>query len=884
MEPTFDEQEHGYRSGHELLHATIKLGREDQETVDRLSDIAGSLRPGEKFAPYVTAYPLPSRSHYVVARTWQDIEAPRAGCVLTKSLFISMEVWEQTRAIPQIVSQLDQVHFAGVPSPFAAEHVRPRPIEDSRRIELAEALFLEERQPIVVFDSKEAEDITLRLLSVFWPNLRRNFAVCTFTLAPRRIENRWFDLLFAPSSARGRFGAWSGRKILPGNVVTARHRWSAAIASQIFEADLPSLQSNDGLGVLLSDPDADEGVLRLSLLWKELASKVAETPSAVLGMLDIVNSQPKKIDDLVQKITPVLDRAILQTATSDSVPEAWSFLATLFGKFQGRPLPQEIAVPVEDAARLLTHRDPVLTIEAVSSQVLRHHVQPREVYSGVGTALTEVHPSEPLLNAILHAAHDAIIGLLSTAPAGSRAIVRMADEFKALPALAKAMSGVDAEMAAQLRSNIVPLIRHETEAVLLPPILVGITNEDLASLARRVFEQAGFVGAALGDAILRAARSSDALSRLRNVVADQFRGAAADAFLVRTLSVNMESVSWLESQVAPDRARSLLRSLIDRTNDQALMAGQRERAVLHGMMNLLIGDVPSSAQQIARLLEVGQVSSRDVFEIGVQLLPHLNGQENARLITLVAEEAFSHVAFDDPRVEDVASWCARAIGIVPLIRFAALRSASSKRVGANVRILDLLEDPFRLDVLDHIDDLSERLVSHGLRGAGASAYKAWGRMLEDASRLNRQSFLRAAAPTLAFALRQTSEPASPLVVATFPVIYAQLLRSNDEGPSLPMIVLAPLSIFVDWDKAKAGRKDLIAAFMRSIWPPSDLLRAADKAGIAKKVLQRIRRSHDGEKYLGQLQDDVAQMPDSQGGKELRALLRVVQSGEDDEWD
>ena len=63
------QQEHGYRNGHELLSATIKLDREDQDAIDRLSDISGSLRPDEIFTPYLTGYPLPSRAYFVLART-----------------------------------------------------------------------------------------------------------------------------------------------------------------------------------------------------------------------------------------------------------------------------------------------------------------------------------------------------------------------------------------------------------------------------------------------------------------------------------------------------------------------------------------------------------------------------------------------------------------------------------------------------------------------------------------------------------------------------------------------------------------------------------------------------------------------------------------------
>ena len=85
MEIQIEQQCHGYKGGHQLLGTSVKLAREDQEIIDRLSDVSGSLRPDEKFPPYLTSYPVPSGDYYVIAKTWQDLEARRAGCVLTRS-------------------------------------------------------------------------------------------------------------------------------------------------------------------------------------------------------------------------------------------------------------------------------------------------------------------------------------------------------------------------------------------------------------------------------------------------------------------------------------------------------------------------------------------------------------------------------------------------------------------------------------------------------------------------------------------------------------------------------------------------------------------------------------------------------------------------------
>lgn len=288
-----DQQEHAYRSGHELIAASRRLLPEDQDLVDRLSDIAGQLRPNETFAPYLTGYPLPSGADYVLARTWQDLEAPRSGCVRTRSLLIPMESWLTMNGVDALLPLLRPVQFnkhLTALTPSASPTV-PIPVQDPRKIELVEALFLEARQPIIIFDAPEAEAIIVRILSALWPGVKRNFAVCSFTLAPRTLEGRDFDLQFAPKNARSRFASWAGRRIDAATVKDGRHRWSLQISKQVFDSDQPSLLLADELGSLRSDLKADESALRLSMLWNELVAKAKTTPSAVLGMLDILNSQ-----------------------------------------------------------------------------------------------------------------------------------------------------------------------------------------------------------------------------------------------------------------------------------------------------------------------------------------------------------------------------------------------------------------------------------------------------------------------------------------------------------------------------------------------------------------------------------------------------------------
>ena len=226
MSASIHQQLHGYRSGHQLLRSSVRLDTKDQDLIDHLSDMAGPLRPGERFAAYLSAYPLPSLKYYVLARTEQDFAADRAGCVTTKTFLVPMQYWEN-EANPGALAELFKGLISDEPIVVSAKPQTPElaPVNYPALSELVEALFLEKRSAIVVFEAPSSEDVALRLLTAFWPAMRRNFSLCTFALSPRTLSGKSFDLLFAPKSARARFSDWEGRRIeISGKEVGERHR------------------------------------------------------------------------------------------------------------------------------------------------------------------------------------------------------------------------------------------------------------------------------------------------------------------------------------------------------------------------------------------------------------------------------------------------------------------------------------------------------------------------------------------------------------------------------------------------------------------------------------------------------------------------------------
>jgi len=193
-----------------------------------------------------------------------------------------------------------------------------------------------------------------------------------------------------------------------------------------------------------------------------------------------------------------------------------------------------------------------------------------------------------------------------------------------------------------------------------------------------------------------------------------------------------------------------------------------------------------------------------------------------------------------------------------LVRWATARTASPARIAENLVILDSASPNVRFNVTSCIDELSDRLVHHHQADLGRRAYDAWARLI--ASGPDESVRFRAASPSLTFALHQPRLPVSSLIVVSFPIVYAQLLRSKEEDErTIPAFIALPMSFFVDWDRAKSARRNLVDAYLASNWPPADLLLTAIESGIGSDVLDRLSRINTGREYISAIDADVARL-------------------------
>lgn len=874
---SIDQQIHGYRSGHQLIAASRRLPRADQDLVDRLSDMTGQLRPSETFKPYLTTYPLPSGSDYVVARTWQDLDAPRSGCVRTRSLLVPMEEWLSLDGIGCLLPLMTPVRFEDKPTalnPIGSE-AAPRQVTDPRRIEIVEALFLEPRQPIVVFNFPEAEAAAERVLAALWPAIKQNFAICTFTLAPRKIEGRSFDLTFAPKGARSRFSDWTGRRI-DGASKEERHAWSSQIAERIFDVDRPDLRSLDTLGALRTDRKGDEGALRLSLLWNDLSAKATTAPSAVLGMLDILNSRPSAEFDR-DRLQEAVQGAARLAADDPDETDALRFLSTLATKVANfdRGMLAEINLP--NFARGVTKRSPEHALAYLQMEVAAGREPVTPIVAGIADGLGETRLGDKASRLAVQLPPDLSAAMISHSTPYAREVwSRCADDSAEWgEATTAAIKSMNRQERANLLRTTTPYLVVEAQAPILEAALNGVSGDDLADAAIAIGKRTKFEIAAFDEPIANAARDADALNGLRAAILSNFDDGNSDRFLLSTLDLTAADVAWLDDEVSRARAVRLLRRLIDNAPQRVLVSVQRDLASRDRILGLLMDDVPGSVDQLVRIASSGDLAIGRFLDVGSAVLPYVAGDQRRTFVNQMLSRALAEADVNDARVSPILEDAVGSLSARELIHMATPTGASTRRVAANVVLLSQGSERTRNAAATAIEDLCDRLIHRYGENLGEAGYKAWASLLIETGHTSPAAQLRASLAALPFAMTKTTLPVSDVIGVAFPPVYFELLRStgDDDFKRLPSLLLLPLSIFYDWDRAKSARHEIVDAYLYSSWPPADLIVTSIAAGIQNETLHRLEGTHRGREYLAAIERDSRRLTHSQFAKVQDCLNR-----------
>ncbi|MEB1609683.1 hypothetical protein VDQ74_07225 [Xanthomonas campestris pv. campestris] len=866
----FDQQLHGYRQGHQLLSSTIRLSKADQDLIDRLSDVAGPLSPGERFVPYLTLYPLPSETHYVVARTWQDFAAPRAGCVRTRSVLVPMSEWQEMQDLASIVSVATEGgadQLAERRAPAAAGVALLPPVDPRQGTELIEAIFLEERAPIVVFDAENPEPLALRLTTALWPGFRRTFSMSTFARSPRTIGRRSFDLVFASKEARSRFADWKGRRIDGRKGGQARHPWSAPIVDQVLSAPVPSLKSLDALGEMSSDDVGSESALRVSLLWDDLRRKLPSSPTAALGMLDIANTRKVRQVELIRELEPALGRSAAMAATTMQAEDAWRYLGALIQKLEGLRPSMSVEKSIRTAAVDLAARHPAETLGVLSSL----NVEPQRGLL-VSAAADGLARSLDLDVAELLSrldGEDLLDLLFASAKLAEGAIGRFPVFSSALAtALRTADYGVRAEARRQLLGLLVDDDHVDPARLLIDDLDVnGLVKE-----AAHVYVINGLSSHGIRSVLVERARVLQGEVVLRDAVSAMGASAGGDALVEATLRQTPEDMAWLliSPTLKHERRIKLIRSLLAAANSLQLRGMLADQSVLVRTIELLSAADESDAQLLCRIACNVTMPRHQYVALIVALLPKLTGSIGTELVGKAIELALPQEPneISSTALDRLLSTAGAKLNGGRAMRVGLQRGVSSEAASRNLAAFGRAPVAARGALLAGIEEMAGAITGRHQLDISTEAAEVAATLLWESGSVTANGFVRASATILQSALDDRRESASPLIAASFPAVYWELTKESASNP------LSYIFVFLDWDKCKSARRRLADAFVHSEWRISDIAIAAVRARDPVRILGRIARERGGEEVLQGLNADLKQLP-VDVRKPIRAALKEL---------
>ncbi len=850
----FDEQLHGYRQGHQLLSSTIRLSRLDQDLIDRLSDVAGPLSPGERFAPYLTLYPLPSETHYVVARTWQDFNAPRAGCVRTRSLLVPMLAWQEAEDLAAIVAVVTK---AGSNLPAERRVVLPRetplpPVPPAQGTELIEALFLEERMPIVVFGAEEPEGLALRLTTALWAGFRRSFSMSTFARSPRTIGGRSFDLVFASKEARSRFVDWKGRRIDGKKGGQARHPWSAPIVERILESKAPSLKGLDVLGEMSSDGLGSESALRISLLWNDLRRKLSTSPTAALGMLDILNTRKVSRTDLMLELEPALGHSAARAVDSMPPADAWRFLIALIQKLQ-KPS-SSVAHAIKLSGNDLALRYPVETLDAISTINTKPQRTILLKAAASGLARSFDFRVAERINSI--DGKDLLDLVLADEFLAAEVIGGLANSSAIIENAIRLSSGRVREKA---RQRLLPLLVEGSQFGAVRLLVDDLDAEALVAAAVYVHSIGRLRSAEIREMLIERARALQADIDLREAIVEAGSGAGGDLLVEASLQQTAEDLEWVLSTPALSQYRriELIHSLLSAADLMQLRRMLDGQSMLTKTVNLLKTEVDFSADLLSRIASDVVMPRRDYVDLILVLLPKIERGMRADLIGKAIDLALPEDPSDLPL--GILNRLLLAMGARlnggRMMRAGLLKGISSAAASRNVLAFSRTSGAGRDSILSAVEEMAEAIAGRRQLDLTPEAIEAAASLLEESEHIDASGFLRASALLLPFALDDRRPLASRLVAASFPPVYRALAKDN------PFDLVRLMFVFLDWDKCKSARRRLVAAYLDSQWRTTDIVIAAVRANDPVRILGAVAEDSRGEQALRDLASDMSQVPD-----------------------
>jgi len=898
---------HGYRNGHELLAGSVKLSSADSELVARLSDLSGTLQSDVRFYPYVTAYPLPSGTHYAIARTWLDKEAPRSGCVLTRTALVAMLDWQRgdisMAGVLEMLSPPSRDNTSSIQHPLSIEtdlFPSSGTSVPGREIEAFVAKYFGEGiRPIVWLRDGGSDDILVSISRVLWPQLRRRFAACTLSLQPRNLADAPFDLLFAPTAVYSRFSKIGRENFIEasnlGKSRQGREEWMVELARLISASGSPPVtyDAADLSNALGPEPTS----IRWLYLLNDLRSRTKQSPTAALGAMDVVErlcSEPTSEAELKESVA---QSALLAADQIEDARPALSFLQLVCERLSHSPYSRVSERILEDLRFRVEKRahkaldQALASYEELMGRTSADDRARRSFQMGIVDGIKWLGETNSSDLIILHNFDGAAADIVPLHSEIGRSYLKLRANAEFRPST---------DLIRWLK-NRARDVNWTEWATTLGSIDDGATVD--SQLFGECLSRLSSEGVGIFLDQTRNAKVSDELAD-----AIETHLVPTNSLLVRRWAFSLQPQSEVSSRIASATFDLSLAGLVelleyeptDRAAKIAVLIELLGRLPRHGRLpDWLFGAFGQSRRLMVELVQTGSDKSGRASEIVCWILrerPNLADEELDMLL---------------PELENLADRQVMEALVPLLVRSILLGTLRGKRSINDLKRIDHM--PILSTWLSEVDGSRlASLFSEEIAQSRDRYDRAW-LVLADApealyrsrrlatitiiSQLLRQShvswsheisgswrvvlgrakalcepryYIRHCVQALGFSLASTRLPVSAVVRSAFPDVYETVVEEspyNDEANSL---------VSYDWDRAKGLRRTLVDSFYQSSWPEGDLaLTAAESFGL-RKLFRRVWRKWSGEEYVARMIADLRRRDEPLANSCMLELLAYYQ--------
>jgi hypothetical protein len=871
MKQTVHQLVHGYHKGHSLLAGSCSLPKSALEIVTEQSDLSGPLPAGVSIPSHLTAYPIPDMGFYALGRTWPDTDAPRSGCVITHTLLIPIDAWGNAE-IPAAYLRLHKRPDKQSLETFKLELLLPKNVREHPTLnwlnaaeadEFAAKVFSEGLRSIIWFDCEAPDLLVMTIASLLWPSLRGSLFAHTFSLHPHAKVKSDLQLHFAPRNAQSYFSRVPKQCHMsrrpPGNRSESVQDWIRDL-SEDLRAGRPRDSYLDGLkqyGHLLGrEPSAVRNLFAL----RDLADRLPHTPTAAVGILDIIDSLEPVAERAVKEKQFALDAAVSAALKADdpTTLRCLSLIDTRLRRPSFAMAGSEVQSTLKDSVEKIVAREPQ-TLIAICGQNI---------------------PSDDSLfwqaatNGMRNAAETRPDSLenLGHSPAIASFVVREA------PSIARAYWHSSRDRRAEATSEVIQWVRHieceeqrrhlrrellpetfDDESVpLLEELLRDVSSSDVEDTLNLLVESTQGFGRAsirrvVADFICQRFPEETIHwgQRLHLLHSKYVADVLAEAFPLSLEGLDrILAVDWM----TPDDRCEVLSAFIERAAKKQLPQWFVRRA----------GEEVATIEPFAQCDAFSARATRALQTIGdhCDYLPIVRSRFFQEFVLKIAETGLAGLlipkAVNSAIAEHVggridADRMLAALSLTPCEKWC--EQASSGHIYgllASTPDRDAWQRAWiTLSILPSI--LFRKVAGHQIVAEFTRSFRAnwtnsvaqsWSRIIHRAQdELSYESSLRLLMQSIAFCFDNSRLPLGEVASAAFPSVYEAVSTGRATHVTDEMFG------YFDWDKAKKLRKNVIDAYMASCWPADDLALVAAKCQILRKVIHRLQRKWGGDDYI-----------------------------------